>query len=202
MKLVILTQPKFFVEEDKIISALFDEGLDMLHLQKPNSEPVYCERLLSLLPNDCYNKIRVHEHYYLKQEFDLKGVHINNPDAPVPDDFKRNVTRSTYRISDLKEMKKKSDYVCLHSLFDSLHNEDEKASLTIQEMEEARNKGLIDKHVYAMGGMSIENIHVAKELGFGGVCICGDLWNRFSIQHELNFKDLIEYFRKLRKAVN
>ena len=42
----------------------------------------------------------------------------------------------------------------------------------------------------------------AKELGFGGVCICGDLWNRFSIQHELNFKELIEHFRKLRKAVN
>ena len=81
--------------------------LDMLHLQKPNSEPVYCERLLSLLPNDCYTKIRVHEHYYLKQEFDLKGIHINNPDAPVPDDFKRNVTRSTCRISDLKDMKKK-----------------------------------------------------------------------------------------------
>ena len=45
MKLVILTQPKFFVEEDKILTALFDEGLDILHLQKPNSEPVYCELL-------------------------------------------------------------------------------------------------------------------------------------------------------------
>jgi thiamine-phosphate pyrophosphorylase len=42
---------------------------------------------------------------------------------------------------------------------------------------------------------------MAKELGFGGVCICGDLRNRFSIQHELNFKDLIDHFRKLRKAV-
>ena len=105
MKLVILTQPKFFVEEDKIITALFDEGMDILHLQKPDSEPVYCERLLSLLPNDCYSKIRVHEHYYLKQEFDLKGIHIDNPDTPTPEAFKRHVTRSTYRISDLKEMK-------------------------------------------------------------------------------------------------
>ena len=200
MKLVIFTQPQFFVEEDKILTALFDEGMDILHLQKPNSEPVYCERLLSLLPNDCHSKIRVHEHYYLKQEFDLKGIHINNPDTPTPEDFKRNITRSTYRISDLKEMKKKCDYVCLHSLFDSLHS-DLKASLTIQEMEQARDKGLIDKHVYALGGMSIENISMAKELGFGGVCICGDLWNRFSIQHELNFKELIEHFRKLRKAV-
>lgn len=49
MKLIIMTKPTFFVEEDKIISALFDEGLDNLHLRKPNTEPMFSERLLSLL---------------------------------------------------------------------------------------------------------------------------------------------------------
>lgn len=200
MKLVIQTQPTFFVEEDKIINALFEEGLDILHIRKPESEPIYCERLLSLIPNEYYDRISVHQHYYLKQEFDLRGVHIDDPDAPVPDGYRRHVTRSTHRIEDLKEMKKKCDYVMLHSLFDSLHD-DVKASLSLSQMEEARNKGLIDKNVIALGGMSIENVQMAKELGFGGVCICGDLWNRFSIQHEIDFKALIEHFRKLRKAV-
>ena len=200
MKLIIQTQPTFFVEEDKIISALFDEGLDNLHLHKPESEPVYCERLLSLLPNDCYSKITVHQHYYLKQEFDLHGIHIDSPAEQVPEGFHRHVTRSTGNISELKEMKKKCDYVFLHSLFDSLHDE-VKATLSYEQMKEARKQGLIDRHVYALGGMSLENIQAAKELGFGGVVICGDLWNRFSIQHELNFKELIEHFRKLRKAV-
>lgn len=200
MKLIIQTQPSFFVEEDKILTALFDEGLDILHINKPDSEPIYAERLLSLLPNNCYDKIKVHQHYYLKQEFDLKGVHIDNPDAPVPEGHRRHVSRSTNRIADLKEMKKSCDYVCLHSLFDSLHD-NIKASLTVKEMEEANKKGLIDKHVYALGGMSLENISMAKDLGFGGVCICGDLWNRFSIQHEIDFKMLIEHFKKLRKAV-
>lgn len=200
MKLVIQTQPTFFVEEDKIINALFEEGLDILHIRKPESEPIYCERLLSLIPNEYYDRISVHQHYYLKQEFDLRGVHIDDPDALIPDGYRRHVTRSTHRIEDLKEMKKKCDYVMLHSLFDSLHD-DVKASLSLSQMEEARNKGLIDKNVIALGGMSIENVQMAKELGFGGVCICGDLWNRFSIQHEIDFKALIEHFRKLRKAV-
>lgn len=200
MKLVIITQPTFFVEEDKIITALFDEGMDVLHLQKPDSEPLYCERLLSLIPNEYYNRINVHEHYYLKNEFDLHGIHIDNPQTPVPEGFRKHITRSTNSIADLKEMKKNCDYVMLHSLFDSLHD-DVRASLSIADMEQARDRGLIDKHVYALGGMSLENIRMAKELGFGGVCICGDLWNRFSIQHEINFKELIEHFRKLRKAV-
>ena len=32
MKLVLMTKPSFFVEEDKIIATLFNEGLDNLHL--------------------------------------------------------------------------------------------------------------------------------------------------------------------------
>ena len=47
MKLIVLTEPGFFIEEDKILTSLFEEGLDTLHLRKPDSEPVYCERLLS-----------------------------------------------------------------------------------------------------------------------------------------------------------
>jgi thiamine-phosphate pyrophosphorylase len=201
MKLIIMTQPTFFVEEDKILTALFDEGLDTLHINKPDSEPLYAERLLSLLPKSCYDDIVVHQHYYLKQEYDLKGIHINDPEMPTPEGFRKHVTRSTNKIDDLKEMKKQCDYVLLHSLFDSLHN-DYKASLTMEELREARKRGLIDKKVYAMGGMSLENVQVAKDLGFGGVVICGDIWNRFNIQHEHNFHALIDHFRKLKKAVD
>ena len=49
--------------------------------------------------------------------------------------------------------------------------------------------------------MNIDNIRIAKDLGFGGVVICGDLWNRFDIHSETDFKELILHFEKLRKAV-
>lgn len=201
MKLIIQTLPTYFVEEDKIITALFEEGMDVLHINKPESEPLYMERLLSLLPTKVYGKIVIHQNYYLMKEHDLKGIHIDNPNVPVPDGFKRHISRSTNKISDLKSFKKECDYVMLHSLFDSLHDE-VKASLTIEEMQEARRAGLIDKHVYALGGMSLENVQQAKDMGFGGVVICGDLWNRFSIQHEINFHELISHFKKLKKAIS
>lgn len=47
MKLILITKPTYFVEEDKIITTLFDEGLDYLHLRKPDTAPVYAERLLN-----------------------------------------------------------------------------------------------------------------------------------------------------------
>ena len=61
MKLIVMTQPTFFVEEDKILASLFDGGLDNLHLYKPHSEPMYSERLLTLLPKEYYSKITVHD---------------------------------------------------------------------------------------------------------------------------------------------
>ena len=64
----------------------------------------------------------------------------------------------------------------------------------------AAKHGLIDKHVYAMGGMTLDNIHIAKELGFGGVVICGDIWNRFDIHNQNDYRELISHFSKLRKA--
>ena len=64
MKLILMTRPDFFVEESQIITALFDEGLELLHVRKPESEPVYSERLLSLIP-DNYHKIFVlHDLFY------------------------------------------------------------------------------------------------------------------------------------------
>ena len=61
MKLIVMTQTTFFVEEDKILTSLFEEGLDMLHLYKPQSEPILSERLLSLIPDDYHKRIMVHD---------------------------------------------------------------------------------------------------------------------------------------------
>lgn len=202
MKLVIMTKSTFFVEEDKILSSLFDEGLDNLHLFKPGSSPMYSERLLTLLPEDYYRKITVHDHYYLKQEYDLAGIHIDDPSAPVPEGYKGKYSRTCTDLAQLKDMKKKSQYVFLKNIFDCIEFKEEKSSFTLNQLEIAAKNGLIDKKVYALGGMSLENIKVAKALGFGGVVICGDLWNRFDIHNEKDYKEVIAHFEKLRKAIS
>ena len=202
MKLVIMTKSTFFVEEDKILSSLFDEGLDNLHLFKPGASPMFSERLLTLLPEDYYRKITVHDHYYLKQEYDLAGIHIDNPSAALPEGYKGKYSRTCIDLLQLKEMKKKSQYVFLKNIFDCIEFKDEKSSFSLNQLELAAKEGLIDKKVYALGGMSLENVKIAKALGFGGIVICGDLWNRFDIHNERDYKEVINHFEKLRKAVN
>ena len=201
MKLAIMTKSTFFVEEDKILTSLFDEGMDNLHIYKPGASPMYSERLLTLLAEDYYRKITVHDHFYLKQEYDLAGIHIDDPLGGVPEGYKGKFSRTCTDLGQLKEMKKKSQYVFLKNIFDCIEFKNEKSSFSINQLEWAAKEGLIDKKVYALGGMNIDNLKIAKSLGFGGIVICGDLWNRFDIHNEKDYKNLMVYFEKLRKAI-
>lgn len=196
-----MTKATFFVEEDKILTTLFEEGLENLHLYKPRQEPVYSERLLTLLHEDYYRKITVHDHFYLREEYGLRGIHLNDPTQELPYGYRGNVSRTCRQIDQLREAKKNSNYVFLQSLFDSQTNPDDRQSFTMEELKSASRQGLIDKKVYALGGITLDNIRQIRDLGFGGVVICGDLWNRFNIHQGQDFKELITHFQKLQKAV-
>lgn len=202
MKLIIMTKSTFFVEEDKIITTLFDEGLECLHLNKPGSAPIYSERLLSLLSDDYYKRIVVHDHFYLKEEYGLNGIHLDGLESLPPDGYKGRISRTCLSLDELKNAKKDSNYVFLRNIFDSLTDSTKKASFTEDMLNEASKKGLIDKKVYALSGITIDNIKIAKDLGFGGVVICGDLWNKFDIHNQQDYKDVITHYEKLRKVID
>ena len=196
-----MTQPTFFVEEDKILTSLFDEGLEILHLYKPDSEPVFSERLLTLLSDEYYKRIMVHTNFYLKEEYKLRGIHIEDETTPAPKGYKGHISRTCTHLDQLKEAKRNSDYVLLKYIFDSQTESDQKATFNLNDLKEASRRGLIDRHVYALGGMNIDNVKVARDIGFGGIVISGDIWNRFDIHQELEYQALIDHFVKLRKAV-
>ena len=191
-----MTKPTFFVEEDKILANLFEEGLENLHLYKPGASPMYSERLLTLLGEDYHNRITVHGHFYR-----LRGIHIDDAYTEPPVGYKGNISRTCHAISELKEAKKHCSYVFLHCIYDSQTNADEKSTYTYEELKAASREGLIDKKVYALGGMNLDNVKEAKDLGFGGVVICGDLWNRFNIHNEIDYKELLNRFERLRKTI-
>ena len=197
-----MTKSTFFVEEDKILVTLFEAGLDNLHLYKPNSSPIYSERLLSLLPEQFYNKITVHDHFYLKEEYRLAGIHLDDAATAVPNGYKGRLSGTCHNIADLKAMKKNYSYVFLGNIFNGISTPTATSSFTMNELEAAAKEGLIDKKVYALGGVSIDRIRTLHDLGFGGVVVCGDLWNKFNIHNQDDFKELISHFDRIRKMVD
>jgi thiamine-phosphate pyrophosphorylase len=200
MKLILLSTADFFVEEDTIINALFEEGLDLLHLRKPNSEPVFSERLLTLLPEQWHNRIVVHEHFYLKEEFNLRGIHLNEKNPEPPANYSGQLSRSCHSLQELATLRTGMDYVFLSPIFDSITYPDRHSAYTEQQLHDATRAGLIDRKVMAAGGINSETLPMLADYGFGGAVVLGDLWTRFNIHSGLDYKEVIAHFRKLRKA--
>ena len=202
MKLILITPPTCFVEEDKIITALFEEGLDILHLRKPDTAPMYAERLLTLIPEQYHKRIVVHENFYLKEEYKLKGIHLNSRNPNVPDNYKGHISKSCHSFEEVKESKKKCDYVFLSPVFDSITKKDYHSNYTPEEIKKAHKQGIIDKKVYALGGIDVHNIKEVKKYGFGGAAIMGAIWQKFDTCCDRDYSQIIEHFRKLKKLAD
>ena len=199
MKLVIMTKSTYFVEEDKILGMLFEEGLDSLHISKADTSPLYLERLLSLLPSKYHRKITVHQNFNIKDAFSLGGIHLDNSTVALPKSYRGPISRTCSDIMQLKAMKKQADYVFLKNIHQPReHTSREERVLSDFELDEAYNLKLLDRHVYAMGGITIDDIPILRELNFGGVVIRNDLWDKFCIHSEQNFNSIVKHFRKLR----
>lgn len=202
MKLILITPSTYFVEEDKIITSLFEEGLDILHLRKPDSAPMYAERLLTLIPEQYHKRIVVHENFYLKEEYKLKGIHLNSRTPNIPYSYKGHVSQSCHTLEEVKECKKNCDYVFLSPVFDSISKLNYHSNYTPDEIRKAHKSGIIDKKVIALGGIDEDNIRQVKDYGFGGAAILGALWNRFDTCNDCDYTQLIEHFKKLKKLAD
>lgn len=202
MKLIVVTRPTFFVEEDKIITALFEEGLDILHLRKPETPAMYSERLLTLIPEKYHKHIVTHEHFYLQEEFNLMGIHLNSRNPKEPDDYSGNVSCTCHSLEEVKNKKHFYDYLFLSPIYNCITRPEITAEFTAEELRMAGKNKLIDSKVMARGGITADNIREVKKYGFGGAVIMGDLWNKFNPCTDRDYQGIIEYFKKIKKIAD
>lgn len=202
MKLIVITSPTFFIEEDKIITVLFEEGLDILHLRKPETSAMYSERLLTLIPEKYHKRIVTHEHFYLKEEFNLMGIHLNKRNPREPHDYAGHISCSCRTIEEVAKKKHFYDYVFLKKLYEDDPHGGKLANVTAEEIREAAKKEIINTEVMAFGGITPENILEVKDYGFGGAVIMNDLWNKFDLCNDQDYRGIIEHFKKLKEMAD
>ncbi|NDV64491.1 thiamine phosphate synthase [Bacteroides sp. 224] len=200
MKLIVITPPTFFIEEDKIITVLFEEGLDILHLRKPEASAMYSERLLTLIPEKYHKRIVTHEHFYLKEEFKLMGIHLNTRNPKEPHDYAGHVSCSCRSLDDLGRKKHFYDYVFLRPMYDT--ESGLLTDYTAEDLRQAAKEKLIDTNVMAFGGITPENILEVKDFGFGGAVVMNNLWDKFDTQRDKDYVGIIEHFKMLKEMAD
>ncbi len=202
MKLIVITRPEYFVVEHLLIHELFNEGLDILHLRKPEGDASMCERLLSMLSESERKRIVIHDNFELKNKYGLYGIHLNKRNSAKPYGYKGNVSCLCNSFDKVRECKHDMKYVMLGSVFDNDSATTYKTapSFSMPQMRAAHNNGIIDEKVYAYGGINTKNVEILSSLGFGGVVVYGALAQKFNPVLADDFKEFISYFRLLRCA--
>ena len=202
MKLIVVTAPTFFVEEDKIITALFEEGLDILHLRKPETPAMYSERLLTLIPQTYHKRIITHEHFYLQEEFSLMGIHLYTRNPKEPHDYSGHISCTCHSLDEVRNKKHFYDYLFLSPIYNCITKTGVTSGFTAEELRQAEKSKIIDSKVMALGGITSDNILEIKDYGFGGAVIMGDLWNKFNACTDRDYLEVIRHFKKLKEMAD
>ena len=202
MKLIVVTAPTFFVEEDKIITALFEEVLDILHLRKPETPAMYSERLLTLIPQKYHKRIITHEHFYLQEEFSLMGIHLNTRNPKEPHDYSGHISCTCHSLDEVRNKKHFYDYLFLSPIYNCITKTGVTSGFTAEELRQAEKSKIIDSKVMALGGITSDNILEIKDYGFGGAVIMGDLWNKFNACTDRDYLEVIRHFKKLKEMAD
>lgn len=195
MEWIVITSPGFLQGEADFIDRLFGHGLDRLHLRKPGADIGECRRLLDGISREWLPRIVVHDNFGLCREYGLGGVHLNGRNPMAPPNHEGSVSRSCHSLEEISRYKGECDYLTLSPIFNSISKQGYMAAFGPGQLAAARDSGLIDSRVIALGGVTLENIPRVKELGFGGVAILGDVWQRMADGC------VDEYLASLRKAL-
>lgn len=190
MRLIVITRPRYFEGEAEAITALFDAGLERLHLRKPGSSEEELRMLIEQFPENYRQRIVIHDHFPLATEYHLGGIHLNsrNPE-PLPN-HAGSVSRSCHTLREVIKYKPDCDYLFLSPIYDSISKEGYGSTFAKETLREARRQGIIDAKVIALGGVCLAHLPEIRSLGFGGAAVLGAVWNHPG-------KDFVEYFKQL-----
>lgn len=113
MKWITITSPKFLSGEAIFIDKLFSQGLDLLHIRKPDAPLEAYKLFLLQIPKQWYSRIVLHEHFALAEEFGLHGIHLNRRYSVAPNAFHGSISCSCHTIEEVITQKESKDYVVI-----------------------------------------------------------------------------------------
>ena len=199
MKLLAISSPEFFPEEADIINSLFREGLECLHIRKPESRADDFAQLLSGIQPDFIGKVSIHQHHELASQFGIKRLHFteNERRKTAQQELNKSIADGyilSTSMHDLDEMETTSmsfSYAFFGPVFDSISKVGYKSSLPDNFFLEDKFKKI---PVIGLGGIDASNLQDVRKMNFDGAAVLGVLWKDLSKS--------LEVFRLLVDSVN
>jgi thiamine-phosphate pyrophosphorylase len=199
MKLVLISPSKKQDSEIGMLLNMFEKGLQTYHVRKKNFSTRELKRYLEEIPSKYHNRIIIHTHHELALKYDLKGIYISRSHKKRKIRLwfwekwlklrRGNLEISTTirNLEDIGDTPARYNYIFLSPIFDSLSGNFQAA---FSEYNLVRNLKKTKVRSIARGGISINKIQKAHELGFSGVAFYSSIWKSGNpLQEFIKVKD-------------
>lgn len=169
-KILLFTSPDSVKDEAALLNLYLENGLDYLHIRKPQWSKDRVGDLLSQIPACFHHKIKIHDHFSLTDRFDV-GVCVNSRNPVAPDRISR-VSTGFHSISETANADK-YEYATISPVADSISKTGYGAQSSLLDAPKLTGAG----NLIALGGIKVSQLGEMCERGFAGAAILGDVWN-------------------------
>ncbi|UQD55237.1 thiamine phosphate synthase [Flavobacterium sp. K5-23] len=179
----VISNPTPVENEIKLIHSLFEEGLELFHIRKPDFKELDMRQYVMAIGLEFCDRLVLHSHHQLAAELGINRIHFTESkrkemSLSVLKQFKANgfhLTTSTHCIEDFNALDKVFESAFLSPVYKSISKENYISKIDLFEAVKKRTNH--STQLIALGG--IESINVEKTLsnGFDNIALLGTIWN-------------------------
>ncbi|WP_348797595.1 thiamine phosphate synthase [Flavobacterium adhaerens] len=193
--MIVITNPTAIANEINIINILFKNGLELLHIRKPELSEVKTALFIHQIKKEYWQKLVLHDHHHLAAVFGITHIHFSETKRKEtkPDSLLKTImflSTSTHSIEEFNSLSNVFDYAFLSPVFPSISKENYQSETNL--LETIKNRTNFDSKLFALSGIESGNITQVLNSGFDDVALLGTIWNS---------KHPIENFKKCQEIV-
>lgn len=178
MKLIVISSPSALPNEHSVINAMFEEGLEMFHINKPAFSKTETEKFIQQIPAHFRDRVYIHSYF---------------PKFHSLEELKKFRPTSTGQLA------------FLSPVFDSISKQGYKSNFSdrmhkFTQLKPELMAAIKGKKIVALGGVDEDKIELLRKVGFAGAAILGAIWeNKDPMKKFLRIKNICNSHNLLRR---
>jgi thiamine-phosphate pyrophosphorylase len=179
--MIVITNPFAIFNEINIINSLFEEGLSLLHIRKPEFSEIEMTQFINQIKMEFRSNLVLHSHHQLSEDFGINRIHFSEKNRKHSHDFParfskscRHHSTSAHSIEDFNSLENDFEYAFLSPVFKSISKREYYPERDFFNALKSRTN--FKTKVIALGGIDPENIKKTLENGFEDIALLGSIW--------------------------
>jgi thiamine-phosphate pyrophosphorylase len=186
--MIVITNPIPIANEIDTIHSLFESGLELLHIRKPDFSGAEMRSFLSEIKQDVKEQLVLHSHHHLASVFGTNRIHFSESERIKTAALLGKSAFSTYKtkgfhlstsvhsMDDFNALENTFEYAFLSPIFPSISKENYSSKTDCFEV--IKNRINYTTKLIALGGIESKNAEQALENGFDNIALLGTIWNQ------------------------